>query len=164
MIEGRHFRNVEARRRTPGEAIDRYIEEEAPKKRDARTRVPRLRWWKEGLGHLKLADITPALLVEQPNKLARKPSTKARPGARRSMLEEGEMAREFRRAGGTVNRYLAHLSHVLSIARREWHWVSRAISGWKSGVVSRYVHLAAEDAKDVLAKMNRRILGPSSAR
>ena len=40
----------------------------------------------------------------------------------------------------------------------------KAIGGWKSGVVSRYVHLAAEDAKDVLAKMNRRILGPSSER
>ncbi len=39
----------------------------------------------------------------------------------------------------------------------------KAIGGWKSGVASRYVHLAAEDARDVLAKMNRKILGPSSA-
>ena len=47
MIEGKHFRSVEARRRTLGEAIDRYCEEELPKKRDARTRVIRLRWLKE---------------------------------------------------------------------------------------------------------------------
>lgn len=40
----------------------------------------------------------------------------------------------------------------------------KAIGGWKSDVVSKYVHLAAEDAKDVLAKMNRRIFGPSSAK
>jgi hypothetical protein len=86
--------------------------------------VIRLRWWKERLGHLKLADITPALLVEQRNKLAREPYTKARPGAPRSTLEEGATAREFKRVGGTVNRYMAYLSHVLSIARREWHWVS----------------------------------------
>jgi hypothetical protein len=34
MIEGRHFRNVEARR-TIGEAIDRYMKSELPKKRDS---------------------------------------------------------------------------------------------------------------------------------
>jgi integrase len=35
----------------------------------------------------------------------------------------------------------------------------KAIGGWKSGVVSRYVHLVAEDARAVLAKMNEKILG-----
>ena len=34
----------------------------------------------------------------------------------------------------------------------------RAIGGWKSGVVSRYVHIAAEDAKEILQRMNERIL------
>ncbi|HEY0339448.1 MAG TPA: hypothetical protein VGC34_01465, partial [Steroidobacteraceae bacterium] len=38
MIEGKHFRSVEARRRSLAQAIDRYVEEELPKKRDARTR------------------------------------------------------------------------------------------------------------------------------
>ena len=38
----------------------------------------------------------------------------------------------------------------------------RAIGGWKSGVVRKYVHIAAEDAKDVLAKMNKKILGGGS--
>jgi hypothetical protein len=33
MIEGRHFRSAEARRRTFGEAIDRYTLEELPKER-----------------------------------------------------------------------------------------------------------------------------------
>ena len=31
MIEGRHFRDAAARRRTVGEAIDRYMEEEVPR-------------------------------------------------------------------------------------------------------------------------------------
>ena len=35
----------------------------------------------------------------------------------------------------------------------------RAIGGWKSGVVSRYVHLAANDSKELLARMNKKILG-----
>jgi integrase len=35
----------------------------------------------------------------------------------------------------------------------------KAIGGWKSNVVSRYVHLAAEDAKSIVEKMNNKILG-----
>ena len=35
----------------------------------------------------------------------------------------------------------------------------KAIGGWKSGVVSRYVHLAAAETRDVVQKMNERILG-----
>ena len=34
MIEGKHFRGVEARRRTLAQAIERYTIEELPKKRD----------------------------------------------------------------------------------------------------------------------------------
>jgi glycine cleavage system aminomethyltransferase T len=36
MIEGRHFRNVEARRGTLAEAIDRFLQQEVPKLRDGR--------------------------------------------------------------------------------------------------------------------------------
>ena len=39
----------------------------------------------------------------------------------------------------------------------------KAIGGWKSNVVSRYVHLAAEDAKAVLERMNAKILGNGAA-
>ena len=35
----------------------------------------------------------------------------------------------------------------------------KAIGGWKSNIVSRYVHLVAEDAKAVVEKMNQQILG-----
>jgi integrase len=39
----------------------------------------------------------------------------------------------------------------------------KAIGGWKSNIVSRYVHLAAEDAKAVVEKMNRKILGDKAS-
>ena len=123
MIEGKHFRGVEARRRTLADAIERYTIEELPRKRDARTRAIRLNWWRAKLGHLMLADITPAVIVECRGKLSRERYTRARPGAPGSTLEEGEVAREFTRSPPTVNRYLAYLSHVLSICRREWHWL-----------------------------------------
>jgi integrase len=35
----------------------------------------------------------------------------------------------------------------------------KAIGGWKSNVVSRYVHLAAEDAKAIVQRMNEKMLG-----
>jgi integrase len=113
---------VEARRRTLAEAIDRYLGEVLPSKRDARTRRARLLWWKEKLGRLKLAEITPAILVEYRGKLSREPYTRAKPDSKRSIIE-GEAPR-YTRTGSTINRFLAYLSHVLTVARREWHWIS----------------------------------------
>jgi integrase len=124
MIEGRHFRGLEARRRTLGEAIDRYLLEELPRKRNGSTHRSNLPYWRKHLGHLKLADITPAILVEYRGKLSRETFTRANPQSSRTTLNEGEEPRRFRRSPGTVNRYLAVLSHVFTVARKEWHWVS----------------------------------------
>lgn len=123
MIEGRHFRTAEARRRTVGAAIDRYIEEELPKKRDARNPRIRLLWWKQKIGDLKLSDVTPAVLVEYRGKLQRETFTRARPDSKHSTVKDGEAA-TFKRSGATVNRYLAALSKVFTVARKEWHWLS----------------------------------------
>lgn len=55
MIEGKHFRSVEARRRTLADAVDRYLEEEVPKKRGGGAmHKSALAWWKADLGHLKM--------------------------------------------------------------------------------------------------------------
>ncbi len=123
MIEGKHFRGVEARRRTLGEAITRYLEEVVPSKRDERTRRIRLRWWSEKLGHLKLAEISPQTIAEYRGKLSREPFTKAKLSSKRTTIPEGKAAPQFKRTGATVNRYLAALSHVLSIARKDWQWL-----------------------------------------
>jgi integrase len=123
MIEGRHFRNVEARRRTLSSAIDRYIENELPKKKDATGRRAHLEWWRQKLGHLKLADITPAVIVEARDKLLREPYTRARPESKRS-LHHGKTAPQYVRSKNTVNRSLAHLSHLFTLARREWDWIA----------------------------------------
>lgn len=124
MIEGRHFRNVEARRRTLGEAIDRYLIDEVPKKRAGGMHRATLPWWKAAIGNLKLADITSAALVEQRAKIARGTYRRANPASKRTTLAKGEAPREFKRTAATVNRYLSCLGHVLTVARREWHWIS----------------------------------------
>ena len=124
MIEGRHFRNVEARRRTLADAIDRYTENELPKLRNGSTHRSNLPYWREVLGHLKLSEITPAIIVEHRDKLAAGTYTRAKPGAKGSTLKKGETARRFKRKPNTVNNYLVPLGRVFSVARKEWHWIS----------------------------------------
>ena len=56
--EGRHFKTTEAKRRTLGELIDRYIKDILPTKpKNSKNRTLHLNWWKEELGQYSLADI-----------------------------------------------------------------------------------------------------------
>lgn len=123
MIEGRHFRSAEARRRNLGDAIDRYIRDELPKKTD-QTPKSQLLWWKARIGQIKLADVTPALIAEQRDKLLASSYQRGRPRAKGTRLKKGEQPRQYPRKAATVNRYLANLSHVFTIARKEWHWAA----------------------------------------
>jgi integrase len=123
MIEGRHYRNVEARRRTLAEAIDRYLEIEVPKKRSGGgMHRSYLKYWRGAIGKVKLADVTPALVAEHRDKLASGTYQRAKPDAKRSKVK-GE-PQQFKRASSTVDKYLACLGHVFTVARKEWHWAS----------------------------------------
>jgi hypothetical protein len=110
VLEGRYFPSTAAKRHTVSDLIDRYIADVLPSKRPSTAYNQRyqLRWWKAQLGHYALADVTPALLVECRDKLAR---NKAR-----------------RPSGATVNRWLA----VLSIASL---WLHASGSGAR---ITRY--------------------------
>lgn len=158
MIEGRHFRSVEARRRTLADAIDRYLERDAPKLRDGRMHRSTLPWWREKLGRFKLCDITPALIVEYRDKLAAEPYQRARPGAKRSLLKAGEKARAFKRKPNTVNNYLVPLSRVFSVARREWHWITHnpmeGVSKLSAGP-GRVRYLSEDERERLLAKTTK---------
>jgi integrase len=124
MIEGRHFRSTESRRRTVKHAIDRYIEEELPKKRNGSMHRVCLPWWSEKIGALRLSEVTPAVIVEYRGRLAKETYTRADPKAKRTTLEEGEQPKTYTRSSSSVNRYMACLSHVFTVARKEWHWTS----------------------------------------
>jgi integrase len=97
--DGKHIDVIEARRHSVAELIDRYMLDELPRMRTAYDRRLQLEWWKERIGDRSLAQVTPALLVEHKHELRRG------------------------RAAGTVNRYLAALSHVFSIGAKEYQWV-----------------------------------------
>jgi len=105
--EGRHFKTSEAKLHTLGEAIDRYITDVIPTKpKNTINQVGQLNWWKDNLGAYSLADITSPLIVQYRDKLAKTPS------------QRGET-----RSPATVNRYLAVLSHLFTMAIKEWGWV-----------------------------------------
>jgi hypothetical protein len=107
LREGRHFKTTEAKRHTLAEAIDRYVTKIIPTKpKSGFSQTGQLQWWKESLGAYTLAEITPALLAAQRDRL----------------LEEKTKRKELR-TPATVNRYLAVLSHVFTIAMKEWLWV-----------------------------------------
>ena len=104
--EGRHFRTSQAKRHTLADLIDRYVRDVLPgNPKAAPKREHQLRWWKEQIGAYTLADVTPALLAEHRDLLARTPTRKGK------------------RANATVVRYLAALSHALGIATDEWGWL-----------------------------------------
>jgi integrase len=101
ILEGRYFKAAEAKRHTLADLIDRYCTDVLPQKTQGTVygQTLQFRWWKAQLGHYALADVTPALLVEC----------------------RDQLARDHKNA--TVHRYLGTLSHAFSVAVREWGWL-----------------------------------------
>jgi len=98
--EGRHFKTSEAKKRTLGEAIDRYVADVMPQKpRSAKQQTRQLEWWKGRIGRHSLADVTPALIVEHRAVLVREKSA------------------------STANRYAAILGHLFTKCVKEWGWL-----------------------------------------
>ena len=111
--EGRYFEKSEAERHTFAEMIDRYVEQRLPRKSYSQQshQGAQLKWWKGKLGDHRLSDVTPALIAQTRDDLAATPvGTRA----------------QKQRSGASVNRYLAALSHVYSVATREWGWLVRS--------------------------------------
>ena len=105
--EGRFFKTVEAKRHTLADLVDRFNENELPKiPRSGQIIGPQLIWWKNQIGYLPLAEVTPAVISEQRDKLHR----------------EGT-ARKKDIGPSTVNRYLTAISIAFSAAVKEWGWV-----------------------------------------
>ncbi len=101
----------EARKHTVAELIDRHLEMlERRKPSSIKDQRRILTWWRDELGDYALVNVTPAVVAARRDKLLTQ--------------DIGHNGTARRRAGGTVNRYLAALSKAFSEAQREWHWVS----------------------------------------
>jgi integrase len=107
--DGRHFRTAEAKKHTVKDLIDRFVTQwlmQFPDKIRITRQTAYLAWWKDRLGHLLLADLTPAILAD----------------ARDALLAE-KTPRGNIRNPSTVNRYIAAFSLTLTIAMKEWGWI-----------------------------------------
>jgi len=106
--EGRHFKTSESKKHTLGEAIERYKREVLPRKpKSAVKQAQQLDWWKDQIGAYILADCTTSVISEYRSKLSNELSPNNR-----------------KRGPATVNRYVAALSHLMSIAYKEWEWIT----------------------------------------
>ena len=107
---GKYFSTSAARQHTLAELIDRYIQFELPKKGAQKAnQKSQLLWWKEQIGAHLLSNITPALIAECRDKLANENTHQSE-----------------RRSPSTVNRYLAAISHVFTLAVDEWQWLEES--------------------------------------
>jgi len=104
--EGKYFNTIEAKRHTLAEAIDRYIKKVLPTKpKSAAKQKSQLAWWKKKIGEKTLAKITRSVIAEH-----------------RDILMEEKTYRGSKRGPATTIRYLAVLSHLFTIAIKEWEW------------------------------------------
>ena len=101
ISEARAVPGSAARRHTVAEVVDRYCLTVLPHKRPKTivNQKKHLQWWRDLIGHLRLIDVTPAVITDYRDLLARD------------------------HAPATVKRYLAALSHAFTIAIREWQWM-----------------------------------------
>src|SRR5947209_9733437 len=106
LRERRYLKAAESERRTVGEVIDRYLAEILPTKAGSRKQRGQFLWWREELVSLTLAELTPALIADCRDRLAR-----------------GETPSGKKASPATQVRYLAALGHALTVAVREWGWL-----------------------------------------
>lgn len=121
--DGRYFPSRQARKHTVEDLIDRYTREVLDRKdKDGnpvkRSRIDQLRhlnWWKAQIGARRLAEVTPAVVADCKTLLTEGRATHGKHKPR----EDSPL-----RSAGTVNRYLAAMSHVMTVAAKEYHWIT----------------------------------------
>lgn len=111
LRESRFVASAESKRHTVAELVDDYISKVLPAKKDQRNPTRQLEWWKAKLGHRRLADVTPALLIEARDALAKE------------IPEPHNKRKTKKRSSTSVVRYMAALSHAFTIAVKEWQWL-----------------------------------------
>ena len=102
--DGKYLSEIQARKYTVSEIIDRYKKTVLVHKKSIQQDwTSQLNWWDNKIGQYTLADVTPALISQMRDILTQEPNTK------------GKI-----RGNATVNRYLTTLQCVFSKAVVEW--------------------------------------------
>jgi integrase len=86
-------------------------------------REQQLMWWIDRFAELTIAQITPDRVAEARDVLAAGTFTRGKPKKDKNGTVIAPA--EFKRTGATVNRYMAVLSHMFTVAQKEWRLVDR---------------------------------------
>ncbi len=146
MKRGKKIKYAEAIKHTLSELIDRYIEEELPNRKSDQAKFKmQLGWWKERIGAYLLSEVTPSLLSQCKDTLSKEPSLHPVKG-------------RTTRSGATINRYMACLSIVFSLAVNEWEWMEEnpmlKVSK-KPETRGRVRYLSEEEKRNLLAECKK---------
>ncbi len=138
ILEGRHFKSMEAKKHTFADMIDRYTEHVLPLKGKNKQNLSiHLAWWKDQLGYFLLSDITSAMITDCRDKL----------------LSE-KTAKGTLRSPATTVRYMTTISGVFNTAIQEWEWLeNNPVSKVKKPTEPRgRVRFLDEDERERLLK------------
>lgn len=113
----------EAEYYTVADMIDRYIANELPHRNtDQGKFAAQLAWWRDEIGHLKLAQVKPAVISQCRDKLSREPVTYRWKNGARQVAHNADGSPRLK-SPATVKHYLATLSIVFGYAVSDWYWV-----------------------------------------
>jgi len=121
MVEGRHFKGTEGRKRTIADAIERWRAEVLPRMRNGAMYGFTLDWWMNTHGTRKVGEVSRGWLSDQRLVLLQGKYARATPGSKRS--EAAGEAPQYQRTPATVNRYMAALSSVFGHVCGDWEWL-----------------------------------------
>jgi len=122
--EGRNFPHMKAMRTTFAEVVTRYREHFVKGTKREKDSGLHLDWWLERFAGKTLAEITADKLAEARDELAAGTYRRAKPQVKKR-TGEVIVPKEYKRSGATVNRYLATLSHMFTVVKREWRLIDR---------------------------------------
>jgi integrase len=117
---GKYFREKEKeaakqKQKSVEQMLDRYKEEYLPELKSRRVRNQHIEWWKDEIGKMKLDELTTTVLRDC-----------------RKSLQSGKTRTGEKRSNSTCNRYMATLSHALTMAadgdkdHEGWGWIEQA--------------------------------------
>lgn len=104
--QGKYIMPTDAKQRTVGQLIDRYIQEYLPQLKSRKDRERELLRWRDLLGDVKLYQLSSDQIIQARNEIIAQTNRYGEPVG-----------------NATVNRYHAALNAVLNVAELEYRWI-----------------------------------------
>jgi integrase len=118
--ENRNHPHLAGGKKSFAELVQKYRDAVGDLDSSKAVRKQHLDWWSEHFAGRTLAEITPVLIAEARDVLAAETFTRGKVQKKKGVEIQPT---EYTRKGSTVNRYLATLSHMFTMAVKEWRLV-----------------------------------------